>query len=259
MKKRAYDSALREGLPGEVIDRLWREWQESEKLLTDESNGENQNYKVSGFEHPNLYAITGAGAFEAVRPKWGLIPSWVKDESQAREIKNKTLNARGESIFEKAAFKLAAQNNRCLIFVDGFFEHYHYKGRTYPYFIQSKSQNAPLVFGGLWAEWINKNTGEIITTASIITTIANELMAKIHNNPKANGPRMPLILDPENFETWLFSKEKTIIKNLIKPFSQEKLTAFTVGKINGKDAVPNGPDSVKEKVYPELFTKELFD
>lgn len=259
MKKRAYDSALREGLPPEVVKKLWIEWQESEKLLAENNVDKENFYRVNGFEHPPLFTILKDEDYKATRNKWGLIPSWVKDEAEAAIIQNKTLNARGETIFVKPAFKESAIKNRCLIVVDGFFEHYHFKGKTFPYFIQHKSKELPLVFGGLAAEWCNQQTGEIFNTATIITTEANELMAKIHNNPKANGSRMPLILEPKNFEEWLNSNKPSKIKELIKPFHHDQLLAFTVGKLNGKNAIPNSPDSILEKVYPELTVKELFD
>jgi putative SOS response-associated peptidase YedK len=91
----------------------------------------------------------------ASRMTWGLIPSWVKDRNQANEIRNKTLNARGESIFEKPAFQSSIREKRCLFFVDGFYEYYHFKRKTFPHFIQLIDETQPLIFGGIgMSGWI---------------------------------------------------------------------------------------------------------
>ncbi len=57
-------------------------------------------------------------------------------------------------------------------------------------------------FAGIWSEWVDKETGEMIATYSILTTQANELMSEIHNNKK----RMPVILTPQNERDWLNGK-----------------------------------------------------
>lgn len=250
MKKRAYDAALREGASQEMIDKLFREWQaaeEGEDMLSGRAM-----YYVNGFEHPRLYTIINQNGLTGTRFNWGLIPAWVKDEKQAHEIWNQTLNARGETIFEKASFKDSANSKRCLILVDGFYEYHHFKGKTYPFFIQPKAPDVPFIFGGLWSEWVNKETGEIIRTATIVTTEGNALMSKIHNNPKASGPRMPVILEPKDINVWLNSTDQNEIKDLIKPCQTEILIAHTVGRVKGKNAVPDSAQSIEKVEYPEL-------
>jgi len=258
LKKREFDSAVREGLPKEVIDKLFVEWQELEK--DDNGSEPTAKYKVSGFEHPKLNVVLNDGKLHGDKFNWGLIPEWVKDSQQAKEISNKTLNARGETIFEKEAFRKAAIEQRCLIFVDGFFEHHHHKNKKYPYYIRPKNENMPLVFGGLWSQWVDQLTGEIVKTTTIVTTEGNPLMKKIHNNPKLHGARMPLILTPINYSTWLNATSKQEIQQLILPFDVNELEAFTVQKIIGKDALLDGPECIKFKEYPELsVSKDLFD
>ncbi len=50
--------------------------------------------------------------------RWGLIPSWAKDE----KIGYKMINTRAETIHEKPAFKRALRKRRCLIAASGFYE-----------------------------------------------------------------------------------------------------------------------------------------
>lgn len=249
MKKRQYDAALRAGVEGDELEKIKQDWleaEEGEKMPSDRPF-----YHVSGFEHPKLYAIINENGLAGTRPTWGLIPSWVKDQKQAFELSNQTLNARGESIFEKPSFRESATKRRCIILVDGFYEYHHIKSKTYPFFIE-RQDDLPFILGGLWSEWVNKDSGEIIQSASIVTTVGNELMTKIHNNPKATGPRMPLILEPDSIKIWLTTSDKKQVEELIKPYDQRKMKAHPVGKLKGKDALSDGEECTKKVEYPEL-------
>jgi len=212
-------------------------------------------YHVSGFSHPRLIIYTNNTPEIPTVSRWGLVPHWVKDKEQFKKIWNSTLNARGETIFEKPAFRISAENNRCLLYLDGFYEHHHYKGKSYPFFIKHKNDE-PLILAGLWSEWVDCESGEIVNTFSIVTTKGNSLLGKIHNNPKLNGPRMPLILSELSSEIWLQNiNEKSgieTIQNIINPYSEKELEAYTVSKLRGNEYLGNVKDSSSNKVYPEL-------
>ena len=83
-----------------------------------------EGFQISGFAHPKVIIYTNDKPYEPKLSTWGLIPSWAKD---AYSIWNKTLNARGETIFEKPSFKKSAEEKRCLIPVEGFYEYHHFK------------------------------------------------------------------------------------------------------------------------------------
>lgn len=237
----------------EVIAELERKLQ---KLI---GNSIQVNYLVSGFAHPKLLCFTNENPLEPRAMFWGLVPAWVKDEEGAKKIANQTLNARVETIFEKPAFRNSAKNKRCIIYLDAFYEHHHKGGKTFPYHI-SDANGTILSVAGLWEEWVNPSTGEIVPTVSIVTTAANELMKGIHNNPKAEEARMPLLLKREEQELWLSKieseEDKKRLLQLALPFSSEKLKAHTVKKLKGKDAIGNLPEAEKEYFYAEL--NELF-
>lgn len=82
------------------------------------------NYFVSGFSHPQLPIIKHDGLFLY---EWGLIPLWIKDIHAAKAIRTKTLNAVGETIFEKPSFRKSIISQRCLLGVYGFYEWREYK------------------------------------------------------------------------------------------------------------------------------------
>lgn len=210
---------------------------------------------VSGFTHPTLVCFTDAEPYRPQLLTWGLIPAWTKDEVQAHKLRVQTLNARGESIFEKPAFRNSALAKRCLIFVNGFYEHQHFMKRTYPWYIHVKDREA-FALAGLWEEWRDPASAVTLRTFSVVTTTGNPLMARIHNNPKIDGPRMPLILPPELEDEWLrpIADERDIerIKQLILPFPQEELEAHTVRPLLGKAATGDPGLASEPFEYPEL-------
>ncbi|MGH6683246.1 MAG: SOS response-associated peptidase [Pseudolabrys sp.] len=132
--------------------------------------------------------MEGKRHFALVR--WGLLPSWVKDPKSFALV----INARGESVLDKPAFRAAMKRRRCLIPADGFYEWQAAGGGKRPFFIRAKS-GAPLAFAGLWETWTGPN-GEEMETAAIVTTRANRMLSIIHE-------RMPAIIPPKAFDFWL--------------------------------------------------------
>jgi len=210
------------------------------------------HYHVSGFTHPKLIIYTQNEPFKPVLATWGLVPFWVKSEDQKNKLLNGTLNARGETLFDKASFKTSAKNKRCLLQINGFYEHHHFNGKTYPFFITRKDKQ-PLTLAGLWDNWLNRNTGEVIRSFTIVTTKANELLSKIHNNPKLKEPRMPFLLSGELANEWLNpSENKDEITSLIQPYPTHELTAHTVRRLRGKEYLGNIKEISEPFEYAEL-------
>ncbi|TLP75441.1 SOS response-associated peptidase [Maribacter sp. ACAM166] len=210
-------------------------------------------YHASGFSHPKVLIYTNEDSFYPTVATWGLIPHWVKNLEQQQKIWNSTLNARVETIFEKPAFRDAANEKRCIVYVDGFYEHYHYNNEVYPFFIKQKNKE-PLALAALWSEWINPQHGGAIKSFSIVTTIGNEIMGKIHNNPKLNEPRMPLILAEDMESQWLAVNDtiENELKLLVKNHSSVVLKAHTVSKLRGKSYSGNVSEISDYVKYKEL-------
>ncbi len=215
-------------------------------------------YYVSGFVHPKLPVITNEKPQEFQPYNWGLIPFWVKSPADAAKLSKQCLNARGESIFEKPSFREAAKQRRCLITcIDGFFEHHHIGGKSYPFYISLKN-NESMTFAGLWERWEDKSTGSIRYTATIVTTEANGLMAKIHNNERAQteGPRMPVILPPELERNWLKpfndKADKELLQELIKPYDEDLMQAWPVKQLKGKNGIGNKEEAHSFYDYEEI-------
>jgi putative SOS response-associated peptidase YedK len=155
--------------------------------------------------------------------RWGLIPAFIKSAAAAKEISNKTLNAKCETIFDLPSYKSSIIGNRCIIFVSGFFEWQHTGKQKIPHYISLPGHIMAL--GGVASSWVDPQTGEIIDTCSIITTPANSLMAMIHNK----GQRMPLILPPALWDNWLeHSSGPPAISKLMQPYPFSDLHAEQV-------------------------------
>ena len=168
---------------------------------------------------PIVRLVNGQRQFALVR--WGLLPSWVKDP-RAFTL---SINARGESVCEKPAFRAAMKRRRCLIPADGFYEWKSVGGRKQPFFVRAKSptkSGGPLAFAGLWETWMGPN-GEELETGTIVTTKANRTLAPIHD-------RMPVIVPPEAFDLWLdcANVDARTAEALIVPAQEDLLEAFPV-------------------------------
>jgi len=139
---------------------------------------------------PVVCLVEGRRSFTLMR--WGFIPSWVKDPKTVSLM----INARGETVLDKPAFRNAMRRRRCLVPADGFYEWRAVApgAPKRPYFIRPKS-GEPIAFAGLWETWTGPN-GEELDTAAIVTTTANRTLAFIHD-------RMPVVVAPQAFDLWL--------------------------------------------------------
>jgi len=202
-------------------------------------------FRVSGFEHTQL-PVTTNDKPNAVKPVvWGLIPAGVPTLQQAHELWNKTLNARCETVFELPSFRAAAQR-RCVVYVAGFFEWQHLGRDKQPYYIYA-ADGAPLLLGGIWDEWVNTQTGEIVRTCSIITTPANAMMATIHKHDQ----RMPFVMNAATVPAWLdTTARKEHLQPLMSPCPDALLQAHKVDK---KAVMTDTPEATKPYVVRTLW------
>lgn len=207
-------------------------------------------YFYKAFDQPLVPVVTGKIPGQVQLFKWGLIPSWIKTEDQAKKIINGTFNARGETMHQKPAFRDSFKNHRCLVIVAGFYEWQHSNGRKIPWYI-THSEDLLMSLAGLHSSWTNPETGEIIKSLTIITTKANPLMEKIHNTKK----RMPVILSGINETLWLDKKISAgNTDKFLKPYDQGKLKAYTIaGKISSQSADPFDPSIIDPVDY---FTEQ---
>ena len=148
--------------------------------------------------------LSAAKKNEAALLHWGLIPAWAKDKN----IGYKMINARAESAAEKPSFRSAFKSRRCLIPADGFYEWQRKAKDKQPYHIRQSGQDL-FTFAGLWETWIDKESGELLESCTILTTAANSLLQPIHH-------RMPVIIPKQSHQQWL-TAETTSLDKLLQP------------------------------------------
>ena len=215
-----------------------------------ESGSENfePKYYVSAFEFPKLPVITQE-KFEIISMiNWGLIPSWLTENSKIDDFRKNTLNAKAETLYDKPSFQNPIKNKRCLVIAHGFFEWQHNRKIKVPYYIKLKNDDL-FSFAGIYDEWADKNSGEIFNGFSIITCEANTLLAKIHNSKK----RMPVIIDKKNERNWIDpSLNENQITELLKPYNENELTAWPIGNlINERNQNKNVPELLERRDYSD--------
>jgi putative SOS response-associated peptidase YedK len=166
---------------------------------------------------------------ELVMLRWGLIPPWADDP----RIGNRSINARAETADSKPAFREPFRRRRCLIVADGFYE-WRAAGRVkQPYYIHA-ADDRPFAFAGLWERW--RRDEKVIESCTILTTDANERVAKLHD-------RMPVILQPRDYDLWLDPAVQEIqrLKPLLVPCPDEVLTMHPVSTEVNRPTV-DGPE-----------------
>ena len=177
-------------------------------------------YNIAPSQQAPIIRIASGLSNRMTLCRWGLIPSWSKDE----KIGYKLINARSETVHEKPSFKASFKQRRCLVPATGFFEWKAAGDRKLPYYITMKG-NRLFAMAGLWDMWKSPE-GIIIESFTILTTEANGIVNKIHD-------RMPVIIQPDQYGLWLAPSEPSAASQFFRPFSPFKMTAWPVsGMVN---------------------------
>lgn len=162
--------------------------------------------------------VHGASGARLQLLKWGLVPHWAKDP----KIGYKMINARAETIATKPSFRQSFQQRRCLVPATGFFE-WKKQGKTKQPFRITRRDHVPFAMAGLWDEWLNEQTGEILHSFTIITTDANKQVRTLHD-------RMPVILQRQDEPSWIDPNiaDTARLQTLLKPYAPDDLRCYPV-------------------------------
>ena len=146
---------------------------------------------------------------------WGLVPSWAKDAKLASRM----INARGETVAEKPAFRAAFKRRRCLVPADGFYEWQKTETGKQPWVIKH-SDGHPMTFAGLWEK--NEELG--LRSVTIVTIAANDFMKPLHH-------RMPVLLQPHQYDMWMgLDTDPKDLHWLLKPYEGDDLEVYPVSR-----------------------------
>lgn len=176
--------------------------------------------------------ILNAAPQEVTVARWGLVPSWAKEEKSPYSM----INARAETLLEKPAYKRLVKNRRCLVIADSFYEWKKTDGKKQPYRIMLKDDEL-FAFAGLWDVW--EKEGKKITSCTIITTSPNKLVASIHD-------RMPVILDPAAEKDWLEGEDPEKVLKLLSAYQANKMKSYAIS------TAVNNPSNNSEDIIKSL-------
>lgn len=169
----------------------------------------------------NILTVVAVGAAELSRElrwhRWGLIPPWAKEPS----IGYRMINARSETVAEKPSFRNAFRRRRCLVPADGFYEWRPEGRRKIPYRFRLRDGSL-FALAGLWETWTPPDGGEPITSCTVLTTDANDVVAPVHH-------RMPVIIPPDHYDTWLDPEEEPeALQALLSPYPPDAMEGYAV-------------------------------
>jgi putative SOS response-associated peptidase YedK len=210
-------------------------WYEIRDLY--ESVGDARNlqahYNIAPTDTVEVVKSSADGATELVPMRWGLVPYWWKKPLKQLPA---TFNARAEGVADKPMFRDAFKRHRCVVPASGYYEWQKRPDGKQPYFIRA-ADGGVLSFAGLWDRWKNPETGELVTSCTIIVTEANVLTSMIHN-------RMPVVLDGADIRSWLSGRAGT---EILRPASEDRLRVWPVSRrVNKTGTGDDDPTLVDE-------------
>ena len=160
----------------------------------------------------------GQQANELAMVRWGLIPSWAREEKTRYSM----INARAETVGEKPAYREAFHRRRCLVPVSGFYEWQTGAEGKQPWCIAA-ADGGLLGLAGLWERW--QGAGDPVESCTIVVTGANDTVSPIHD-------RMPVILEPRDYARWLDPEnhDAASLAKLLRPASVDRLATWPVSR-----------------------------
>jgi len=188
--------------------------------------------------------------------EWGLIADFMKTPELIKKYRVQMANARSENIFDKKSAWNRIKQNRCLIAVDGIYEHRRVEGfkNKIPYFIKLK-ENKLLLLPALYhySPIPDLETGEMKGTFSIITRPANKVMSQIHNEG-VNKHRMPVFMNSNQALKWIDGtlKDEQAKDFLNYEIPSEYLTTCPVYMIRTTKERPDGKEKFEKFEYEKL-------
>ena len=171
-------------------------------------------YNIAPTQQVPIVRLNSAGERELTQVRWGLVPRWAKDPA----IGVRMINARGETLTMKSAFRNAYARHRCLLPVNGFYEWQMTRAGKQPLHF-GMQDGRPFGLAGLYERWLSPD-GEVLDTCTIITTSASDALRPVHD-------RMPVIVPAPHYARWL-NTANADVADLVAPWSGEPLRVYPV-------------------------------
>lgn len=173
-----------------------------------------------------IVALDEAGDRALQKAHWGFVLPQVSKRT-GKPIQPKAVNnARDDKLLASPFWRKSFEERRCLVPATSFCEAKGRNPATYVWFgVNGEGDRPPFAFAGIWRSFDGNYGGEhrALVTSSIITTRPNALVRETHPD------RMPVILDPADYEAWLTAAPKDAF-HLIRSYPAEKMAIHQSGE-----------------------------
>lgn len=196
---------------------------------------------------------------------FGFTPYWAKKKmyvinARSEGDHNKDNDPRytgAKGILSKPMFRSSIRSKRCLVIADAFVEGTTQERLSRPYLVYRRDKKRPFAMAGIWDEWMDPATGEVVQSFAILTTAPTPLMEQIPHH------RSPLVLQEEDEARWLDEElPLSEVTAMLRPFDDADFNAYpiasTIKSARDKDIhnlMPTG-DLLRAE-YDYIFYQEL--
>jgi len=162
-------------------------------------------------------------ALVGVLGQWGMVQPRAKTRRpQSRAIL--TNNARAETVASRPTYRDAwSAGRRCLV-PSAWYQEPNWETGKNIWWRLTRADGAPWAIAGLWSEWTDPATGEIVPNYTMITVNCDghPLLGRLHKPdaalpPDAQDKRSLVLLEPEQWSTWLHGSEDSARALLVPP------------------------------------------
>ena len=147
---------------------------------------------------PFIYLDEGKPRCELAQ--FGLVPHWATDK---KKFGLKTYNARSETVQEKPSYRSAWKERRFgLALMESFYEPNWETGKAVRWRIK-RSDGEPIAVASIWDRIIDKETGEVIFSFSMLTINADGHEVMKHFHKLEDEKRSIVVLKDNEYKPWL--------------------------------------------------------
>lgn len=152
-----------------------------------------------GYAAPIVVKSHQTGRVACGLARFGLIPSWAKDDKISRH----TYNARSETVKEKPSYRTAWRQRRYgIALLDNFYEPNYVTGKAERWKIELETKE-PFGIASIWDTWTDPTSGELVTSFSMLTVNADEHTVMNQFHRAGDEKRTPVVLAESQFDEWL--------------------------------------------------------
>jgi putative SOS response-associated peptidase YedK len=175
---------------------------------------------------------------EWVPAQWGFVPGVAKSASDARLRAIKLLEARNETVSTAQAFREAwLAGQRCIVPMQAFYEDDWRSGKKAVPTRIARVDGQPMGAAGVWADWKDPETGEVITSYALLTINANSHALMRRYGHDGAERRMLAILGEGTYDAWLTARQDKA-REFMRAYPSNWLLANPVE--DKKDKKPKG-------------------